>query len=1102
MLGTHPAVRRTYRKWVSELVEKDAVAADALFEAVVNGGQLPAQFRDDSIVSLLRSSVSTAFLERHVAVLFANDMQILKRVIHLLRVACVSTPAWLKLASTGGSLFNVPDGPAWACVLRIIKSNLSLFKDSDCTLLLGLLKDWAKGINWQIPYPEGSESAASIAHWLLPHFDDYRSNDQREHTLKIIARIPNADRDRFTLLLHGGGNGEESERVAEDLVKIVLNDIEGWPAARDLPDVVVSAAIEDLLCSESDLQRDWAFGSDMELELLFGLKMGKSHDFFPASAYRGPLFSILRTHPKKGLDFVVKVFNHSAEWYSKPRVPSPYVEAPFEIELTFADASTKKQWCNDRLWKFYRGLSVGPYVLQSLLMALEKWLLEFAVSNLTLLDKTLLNLLKKSDSAAITAVVASVATAYPHASVETLLVLLQDPMCILLDRGRMANEVMSSSKMSGLMSGFDTENRIFADERKEADKLPHRSRDLESAVIALQFGSLAKRVQDILDKHRDLLPPISEQGEYDRYWRLSLHRMDLRQYTAKVLPEIVDPEDKSEPQQEKKQAICLESSVPDDDLQEMMDEKVNQTQEMNARVSLLMWGMKVFQWEDPSIYDPAQWKHCLSKARAIENKSTGEREPGDGGPGYVAAVCIRDNWDEMSDDERSWSVERACFEVGSDAENWNHFQRVQRYEMSADRPCAFVLPLLIGRTLPDDQMAKVRQAFSQSLTHPIDEVRSYAAKGIGTNLWEIDRDLAIRCANALAMEAELIETEVNTERERLQREKEFSVLHSGEWVDTIEGRVAQDVRKRLFELDGIPTDVIVRFDPTAWFGAKANGRILTILSYAPTDTVTIDAFARVAHTLVAWWDADDDRRQDRTRRRSERNFETEHLLELLLENFLLRTSLAGATRILTPILDAVDRHPREVKSVLQGLISVEDRSPNTAQFWSLWQLFAARVRVAKWLSNIDGEHPRGGEMMSATFLGSWWKENVRHWSSLEGYASHVHSFFDSLPASSRILDCYVRFLYHIGEKSLPNAFVRIANRIQQGGSTLMLRHSNTVHLIEVLLQRYVYAKPLELKSRKELRDAVLLLLDFLVENGSSAAFQMRDDFVTPVSFSQ
>jgi len=63
----------------------------------------------------------------------------------------------------------------------------------------------------------------------------------------------------------------------------------------------------------------------------------------------------------------------------------------------------------------------------------------------------------------------------------------------------------------------------------------------------------------------------------------------------------------------------------------------------------------------------------------------------------------------------------------------------------------------------------------------------------------------------------------------------------------------------------------------------------------------------------------------------------------------------------------------------------------------------------------------------------------------------------------------------------------------------MIRKRNTIALLEALLQRYLYGRPLELKRQADLRAAVLSLLDLLVENGSSAAFRMRDDFVAPVS---
>lgn len=104
-------------------------------------------------------------------------------------------------------------------------------------------------------------------------------------------------------------------------------------------------------------------------------------------------------------------------------------------------------------------------------------------------------------------------------------------------------------------------------------------------------------------------------------------------------------------------------------------------------------------------------------------------------------------------------------------------------------------------------------------------------------------------------------------------------------------------------------------------------------------------------------------------------------------------------------------------------------------------------------------------MLSAVFLTSGWKDNVRHWRSLEGYAHHVHALFETLPPSSIVLDDYVRFLYHIGERSLPEAFVRVANSLKRGDAQAMLQKTNTVFLLEVLLQRHVYGRPLAAEAR-------------------------------------
>jgi hypothetical protein len=47
------------------------------------------------------------------------------------------------------------------------------------------------------------------------------------------------------------------------------------------------------------------------------------------------------------------------------------------------------------------------------------------------------------------------------------------------------------------------------------------------------------------------------------------------------------------------------------------------------------------------------------------------------------------------------------------------------------------------------------------------------------------------------------------------------------------------------------------------------------------------------------------------------------------------------------------------------------------------------------------------------------------------------------------------------------------------------------------VKRYVYGKPEMLKRDRKVRDSVLYLLDQLIAAGSSVAYRMRDDFVTP-----
>jgi hypothetical protein len=514
----------------------------------------------------------------------------------------------------------------------------------------------------------------------------------------------------------------------------------------------------------------------------------------------------------------------------------------------------------------------------------------------------------------------------------------------------------------------------------------------------------------------------------------------------------------------------------------MVDASAARFAEMNARLGVGVWGLQAFRHETGK-YDPSQWAAKLDQARSMEPE-TDHQDGSRHGPGFVAAVCIRDHWDEMSSDQRDWCIDVVCSEVMRHAEQSDHMERMQRNSMAADRPSAFVLTLLLGKALPEPQMLRVRQAFAAALTHPVDEVRMYATWSIDETFWAADRAIALRCVNAIATEAALIDKAWVAEENRPYDERR----DLGEIITEARTSVRAN-----FWLDGaIAEDAHSTADITERFGADATTRMLIILGRVPQDPLAIAAFARASKTLVSWWKSGDARDH-----RRDRNFHIESEVSERLQEFLLRTSRDAAREVLGPVLGAIDRHSRELQSLMQGLTGIQDSNPNTPQYWFLWELFADAVKRAKWVPHLGDEHPDGTELLSAIFLTAFWKDNVRHWRFLDGYAHLVHALFEALPPTSIVLDDYVRFLYHIGERSLPEAFVRIADALRLGNAQEMLERTNTVFLLEVLLQRHVYGRPLELKSDRRVREAVLSILDSLVETGSSAAFRMRDDFVTP-----
>jgi hypothetical protein len=266
--------------------------------------------------------------------LLQENANLLRRMIHLLRVACRTLPKWLPSKDTSLALL-VPQGPAWAAILKCIRQNLVIFNDNDMALLVGLLEDWSQGVNfWLSPYPEGAEDAATMAFELLRKTEDRSLGEFQKNLLKIIAKIPKASSDQFKELVERAIDNRRNDSVAEEMSELLLRHLDASATCRYFPELVIKLANAKWIikANPDELARLYPYGR-YEIVDVFGLDHHIDFDFFPPSAYHGPFLFILRTHPKTGLDFVIQLLNHCVSCYANPNGIRGYLERPWKITL-------------------------------------------------------------------------------------------------------------------------------------------------------------------------------------------------------------------------------------------------------------------------------------------------------------------------------------------------------------------------------------------------------------------------------------------------------------------------------------------------------------------------------------------------------------------------------------------------------------------------------------------------------------------------------------------------------------------------------------------------------------------------------------------------
>ena len=1076
-VGGFPALRRCFRRWLGELFEHDPRRACEFVLRAVREEHVPSYFRDDCLVSALLSETAEEFVEGCRSEVSGGDINLLCHIVHMLRVACKESPSWIDAPGLPSQML-VPTGPGWVPVLRMVLEFIEFLLPDHALLVLGLIEELAKQVEWSNPAPNGVQEAGALASSLIPHFDEYGHTEARKRLLNVVVKIPRSI-PNFLDLIERARTCDHRDSMGSDLSSLILSSSVVGILCKHYPSEVISLVNTRLRLTETDLEnREGYFGAESGVDMYFGIREDYRLDYFPASALQGPFNVLLLSHAYDAVNFMLDLFNHAADWYGTRKWQGRGLEPAWKISLEIPDVGTVEQWMNGRLYGLYRGMSVGPYALQSALMALESWLLQVAEIENVDLESWLLYILRQSNNVMATSVVASVCAAYPATSGKAGLAVLSSRDLIQCDQSRLAGETSVGVAVFG---GLNPNHFLYEKERKRSNQLKHRRKDIEFLALELQqVSEYQEEVWRILDGHRAELETETLDDEEKRLWRLALHRMDLRGY-GPVEPPMGATEYDKEPG---KHRIYVGPTRIEPDLQDMVDSNAESQSILNRFIGLRVRATKA--WEDTQSEHARDWRlNLLEEARHLERMYDEPESAFRGGPGIAAAVCVRDHAEELSDDEYSWCAEQIAYEIEREADRLDDVSRLSRSSRGADRICASVVGLVVVHGRGVDHSVALA-LLSTALTHAVDEVRRYAYGGIGAFLSDEHKELVLRCAGVAAYEQRLIET--------LRREEEALPYMER----TREGELIERARPELGRvvvtggLNSVREIELLDFDAPG--AGQAIRTIMQILGNYPDWQESREFYARVTHWLVAVWGRDRQSYTDRSRR--------DHYVEAevldLIALFVLRLKSKDARQVCLPLVRATSEHAREVEKFVHQLILAADGKADDC-FWDIWQDIADESLKAPWTKGLAFERPYGHPLIDRLFLGAQWKDDVKHWSKLDGEAHRIDMLALRLPGASVCLNAYLRFLYAIGQRSLPSAFSVVAKLLERSESMQAFSGSDIGFFLETLLRNYVYAEPHRLKTDNVLRNAVLSILDKLVKHGSSSAYRMRDDFVTPTS---
>lgn len=1075
-LGNEPAIRRAFRLWVEDYLQDNNSRVNRIIKASLNNDSTDKYWNDEIFTAVFRSENSKSFFVSFERELISDKASLLERCIHLLRTCCKKI-----YSKRANSTLLIPTGSGWGEALIFMQTHIKEL-DELRVCIVSFLSDWHSKLIFEYETVNTKELTAAKS-VVLQYIDEVEAGAQiwqkaymEEKTQKLISILFDLSaiaKEEVKQFIERAFSYSEEYRSGElksfyrVVIEKCLSGLGNQHLINELPELVLETAWKEWKLRPAHLSQLGSMAGMIGSESLnhkecWGIE--DNFSFFPSGIYKTPLYYLLWYHPSIGLRFIVEFINYSVDFYIQ--ADCEYKHEFIQIEVELNDGTRIKKWASWELWAGYRGLAVTHYMLECLLMSLEKYLLEIAARRSEVSKENLEfmfdYLARNSNNVTVMAVLASVAMAYPEEVEDGILPLLRVREFYEWDSNRALQEHMA-------LAPFDPRIPFAHEERFKSNQLPHRRkyrRGLMNFVLDYQFShrKLNKEIHQILDRFKTSVSPI------EMAWKKKIAEMDIR---SQRLEEYDEELGGFHIRQEYDQDVTDYIEASKEDI-EAYTKSANCSSKLSG------------SYERRELLEFSEWKICYKQYSSTRNLDTLLDRPV-----TLAVLGIKNFSLSIDGVEKAWCVKTIIDTVKTVLQNtliWSLGRKPGYNLLEQDIALSsFHLLFDVIDTEDDKNSLVVLMIYMLFLPFPENEVtkieeyiRTVFFKQFpieGKRVWYgLIQYAKFRKSNPYFYD------DHNAERLREARIRE-------------ENYIKRIVRKRKRELN-LSEISLHKYEGYLLI------RALTITPYFSEDRNYHSFIRHVISVLTDDLKLEDDHFYNRDKNSRQIHYEAVSSAKSYIVELLLNAEREFANSILAQVInptyqsDLFTRGGRDdlfefSSSIVEGVVRRLDnivasskdetiKKQAVINFWNLWRHLFQRV--------VESNVPYFTNIL---LLDISWPDTAVHWILLEGRRDFYYEMVGKLGAKE--VQALLNVFSTIGEKTfLPEGLTLIVEICKNNNSQETALTSPSA---ERLVKRLFYSHMSKIKKDKQLIDNFMWLLNKMVDLGSSQAYFFRENVI-------